>query len=139
MANTSSYSVFRKNGQNHYVVYNPGAAREVRFSDGAVYAVPADTLMAFNVVVQPDTVNPVIPTKNFFSVYPGVGNGTFITSVFTTNVTLTLYNSLGKQIWSKKVKDNQNVEFELNISGLYFLRAEKYYNQGQSVVKFIVD
>ena len=138
-AKTSSYAVFRKNGQNHYVVYNPGPAKEVRFSDGAVYTVPADTLMAFNVQIQPDTTKPVIPSKNFFSVYPGIGNGKFATSVFTTNVILTLYNSLGMLFWSKEVKDKQNLEFELNTAGLYFLRAEKYYNQGQSVVKFIVD
>ena len=95
--------------------------------------------MAFNVKIQPDTTNPVVPSKNFFSVYPSVGSGKFATSVFTTNVILTLYNSLGKSLWSKEVKDKQNLEFELNTSGLHFLRAEKYYNQGQSVVKFIVD
>ena len=137
--NTSSYAVFRKYNQNHYVVYNPGEAKEVRFSDGAVYSVPADTLMAFNVKIEPDTIIPVILSKNFFSVYPGVGTGKFATSVFSTNVILTLYNSLGMLLWSKEVKDKQNLEFELSTKGLYFLRAEKYYNQGQSVVKFIVD
>ncbi len=137
-ANTSSYAVFRKNNRNHYVVYNPGDAKEVRFSDGAIYNVPADTLIAFNVKSQPDTVIKVI-SKDDFSLYPSIGNGKFVTSAFQTGVVITLYNSLGKLIWRKNVNDKQNLEFELYTSGIYFLRAEKYYNQGISVKKFIVD
>jgi hypothetical protein len=138
-ANTSSYAVFRKYSQNHYVVYNPGDEKEVLFSDGAAFTVPADTLIAFNVTVQPDTSGTHPTARNDFYLYAGAGRGNFVTSVFKTNVILTLYTSEGKILWSKPVMDRQKAEFYLSTSGLYLLRAEKYYNQGQSVVKFIVN
>jgi hypothetical protein len=50
-ANVASFSVFRKNGCKHYMIYNPRGkgARTVTFTDGQSFNVPADTIITYKV------------------------------------------------------------------------------------------
>jgi hypothetical protein len=109
-ANTPSFAVFSKEGNNHYVAYNPNpAAINVKYSDGIEMVVPANSLIV-------DGEPPVEHTYTDETIELGEVVFTFKPNWSTQSVTLNY--SLNESDVKKVTMNNQNGKWTYTIHGL---------------------